>query len=444
MRTAEATANLGSNVDSRLQVLLRLERSRLYDLLESRNTISPDFASAATRCNEGAAKLESRVALVQQMDLALGQLDQTLPLSPSPSQIAEIEVLINDAKVLLAKPDPTDKDIETAQTAISEAAKRVKTLNRADATFGQNLAKRALDVKADIDANISARPVFVELNGLLPGPYDELKRIPAATKEITADRYSSVDMAVEKILLLKQYVLLREGSTEKTVQDRLKEKQPKLLSLLAIESPQAMRQARLLVREMKDDVYPERLAHVLQGKAASIDMDPAYAYDKAPLQFCVCFNNDAVNESAAREEWTCEWSFGDGLKESGWVVSHYFLLPRPSRFKRPAPAKFTLKATFRNPDGDVLLDNQTNHPLAIERTVKVMPSRQEGFFGDRSRTELLKLLAALFIAVFALVAGAKEQLLRLDVLPGLIAVFLVGFGADTIKNLLSVKSDPAA
>jgi hypothetical protein len=56
---------------------------------------------------------------------------------------------------------------------------------------------------------------------------------------------------------------------------------------------------------------------------------------------------------------------------------------------------------------------------------------------------LIKLVAALLIAVFALVAGAREQLLKLDILPGLIAVFMVGFSADTIKNLLT-KSESAS
>ena len=441
--TAETTANLGSNVDSRLQVMLRVERSRLYDLLESRNTFSPDFAGVATRSSEGVTKLESRVALVHQIDLVLGQLDQALPLGPPLSQIGEIAALIDDAKVLLAKTQPNDTDLAAAQIAITEAAKKVEALNKPDPTFGQNLAKRALEVKGDIDANISTDPVFVKLHGSLPGPYDELKRIPAAVTEITADKYSSIDMAVEKILIMKKYVLLQNGTTDQVVQDRLSKWQGKLLAHLALESWPAMRAARLLVREMKDDIYPDRLANLLEAKAASIDMDPSVAYDKAPLQFCVCFNNEAVNGSAAREEWTCQWSFGDALKESGWTASHYFLLPRTSRFKKPKAADFTVSASFRNPDGDVLLDKTTNQPLVIERAVTVRPSRQEGFFGDRSRTELLKLVAALFIAVFALVAGAKEELLKLDILPGLIAIFLVGFGADTIKNLLTSKSETA-
>jgi len=37
----------------------------------------------------------------------------------------------------------------------------------------------------------------------------------------------------------------------------------------------------------------------------------------------------------------------------------------------------------------------------------------------------------------ALVAGAREQIVKLDILPGMIAVFLAGFGADTIKNLIT-------
>jgi hypothetical protein len=46
---------------------------------------------------------------------------------------------------------------------------------------------------------------------------------------------------------------------------------------------------------------------------------------------------------------------------------------------------------------------------------------------------------ALVVALFGLLAGAKEQLLKLDVLPALLAVFMVGFGADQIKNLLTQK-----
>jgi len=75
---------------------------------------------------------------------------------------------------------------------------------------------------------------------------------------------------------------------------------------------------------MRDDIYPEKLEEALLAKAASIDMDPSIAYDKAPLEFCICFNNVAINGSAAQEEWICEWSFGDNLKERGWTAFSLF------------------------------------------------------------------------------------------------------------------------
>ena len=46
---------------------------------------------------------------------------------------------------------------------------------------------------------------------------------------------------------------------------------------------------------------------------------------------------------------------------------------------------------------------------------------------------------ALVIALFGLIAGAKEQLLKLDLVAALVAIFMLGFGADQIKNLLTQK-----
>jgi hypothetical protein len=60
--------------------------------------------------------------------------------------------------------------------------------------------------------------------------------------------------------------------------------------------------------------------------------------------------------------------------------------------------------------------------------------------GERSRVELLKLAATLLIAVFGVITGARDQIARLDVPPGLVAVLLIGVGADTIKSPLSTRS----
>ena len=436
---ARTTANL-TNVGSRLQVLLRLERNRLEDLLRSRNTFSPDFAGIAARCNEGTARLEARVALAQQIDVALNRLQQKLTLGPPPSQIAAIEALIEDAKVLLAKNELTDKDLESAQSAITEATKRCDMLNEPDEMFGQALAKRVLDVAGDIKTNFANDPVFQKLDTALPGPYKAVQRVPANTLTIVPAQYAELDLAVEKLLLMKEYVLLFEGTQDQQMLQRLDQNRGKLLDYLQLQSWPAMRSARLLMRQMKDDVYSQRVGEVLVKRLASIVVKPMRAYHRAPLELCVCFQSDALEKAAAREDWTCQWAFGDQMSETGWSVSHYFELQRNGRFKAPPARDYPVKATFLDGNGDVLVDPATKEPLTLEKPVTVFPNRPQPLFGDRARTELVKLVAALFLAVFALVSGAREQLMKLDILPGIIAVFTIGFGADTIKNLLT-KND---
>jgi hypothetical protein len=48
-------------------------------------------------------------------------------------------------------------------------------------------------------------------------------------------------------------------------------------------------------------------------------------------------------------------------------------------------------------------------------------------------------ICALLVALGALIAAARDQLLKLDILPGVVHVFLLGFGAGATKNLLTPK-----
>jgi hypothetical protein len=56
--------------------------------------------------------------------------------------------------------------------------------------------------------------------------------------------------------------------------------------------------------------------------------------------------------------------------------------------------------------------------------------------------EATRLGIALLLALATLVAGAKEQLLKLDLFPALVAIFLIGFGANEVKKLFSQSPQP--
>ena len=94
--------------------------------------------------------------------------------------------------------------------------------------------------------------------------------------------------------------------------------------------------------------------------------------------------------------------------------------------------------TFQDENGHDVVKGGSKDLIAVTLEVPVSRSVVPKSW-ERTWTEGLKLSAALLIAVFGLVAGAGDQIAKLDLLPALAAIFLLGFGADTIKNVFSAK-----
>lgn len=441
---AKSTRDLSSHVESKLQVVLRLERSRIRGVLNSRRSWSPDFQGAVTMSTPDLARLKVRVGLAQQMDVVLRRLANMLPHGVPPQQVDAVEAEVRAAAVRIGKTAPTDADMEAAQSAITKASDLVERLNQPDPTFGHELAKQTTAIRGEIDTNFRATSdTFKRIVKEVPSPDETLQKISGTPPDIPADSYVEVDMAIEKMSLIRDYVLLHDARTG-DAKDRLLEPEKRLIEFLQTDNFHDLRNARLLFREMKDDVYSNRIGQQLNNDAAVIEIDPRVAYHGAPTELCVHFLNPSLNSAAARDEWKCTWNFGDGLEETGWTVCHYFLIP-PSlgrrikrRLRLPYLYKFPIEARFeqRTEQTD---SSPAAGPFVLNKELEVRSSAESGALRGRAWTEGLRLAAALLIAVFGLVAGARDQLTKLDILPGLVAVFLVGFGADTIKNLLTPK-----
>jgi hypothetical protein len=63
---------------------------------------------------------------------------------------------------------------------------------------------------------------------------------------------------------------------------------------------------------------------------------------------------------------------------------------------------------------------------------------------SRVFAESVRFLIAFGVVLAALLSGAMQQLDRLDFVPSMIAVLVLGFGADTVKNLLAQTAKRAA
>ena len=458
---ARKTADLSTRIDSRLAVLVRLERSRILDSLQTRNSFSPDFSNLATQIKAAIDRLAARLAALQRLDIVLEQLEKRLPTGVPPSQVDVIYRSLDGASVPLSKAEPDDDDLKAANDAVDQASTLIDQLSHLSDDFGKELYARARDLRAEIDSGLASSEAFGRIGTAVPGPLSVLRQLPSSLDGFKQDKYAVFDNAVEKMLLMRDYALLLRASagspSTSNMSSHLQAMEPGFFEMLRREGWESLQSARLMLREMKENISPPQLIDGLGD--AFIAVNPEYAYESSPLELSVSFRNPLLNSATARMAITSQWEFGDGLSGSGWSVSHYFMLRKEDvggisrvtklfrrgwrrMFKGKPIARdgaFTVKVKFYDSEGKPVVD-AGGKPRVLETCVVVHRSVLAQKVGERTWIETIKLAVALLVAIFALIAGAREQLAKLDLLPALTAVFAIGFGADTIKNLLGPKS----
>jgi hypothetical protein len=76
---------------------------------------------------------------------------------------------------------------------------------------------------------------------------------------------------------------------------------------------------------------------------------------------------------------------------------------------------------------------EMDHSLTLERT--------KSAFEAQTWLSAGSLLVTLLLIGFGLATGAEEKLRSLDLVPGAIAVFVLGFGADALKTLITRNNE---
>jgi len=429
-----AISGLGAHTDSSLRVLLRVERSRLVGVLRSRAVYSPEFASIVTQCSQGIDRLKRRAALVQQLEMALRRIgDAETTTRVSSTQAAQARAGAGRAQEILRNAAPDEPEFLAAEKAIADAVLPLESTAGADAAFQAAVAARVEDRKKELLTALAEDPEFIRITREVPQPADMIR---TATPDVVATSAIALDRAATKLQLMVAYVRHRKGVTKTDKRERMDKAEQTFLGLLQNSNVASIDEAALVLQQIRDDIYPDSLIRPLRHKEARIVVDPSLVYEGIPLQFSVMFHEPAIERAAAaRGAFQCHWAFGDKLNEEAWEVTHYFVTTT-----RASEQVFTVSVTFTDEHGKPVTEADGKTRVTLTTGVTVRPPRDRRRVGQRSAVELLKLAAALLIAVFGLVAGARDQIAKLDVLPGLIAVFLIGFGADTIKSLLSSKS----
>lgn len=420
---ADATSTVSTRVDSQLRVLLRLERNRLAKLLESIGLFGGNTADIFQQVSVGLTALTKRLEVAQRLDDLRSRFDSGSASWP-PSVCDNIDNHLQAAADALRSLFVSEKNIDAASAALGAAEAALNALNDPDAQAKQ-IAARHQELLAE--AATFKPEDFTAMKNALPGIFWVLAQTYDDNHPVLPSNLVQVDDSIARMHVVLDYVYIRGTTTDATIDARLDKHLPDLIKLLGTRDWRSLQDARDLVLQMRENVYVEDLLDELAKKKADITTDQQVARPYLPVEFSISFHHAAYNHAQALQQLTCDWSFGDKLKEKGWAICHFF---QDSGVQK-------LSASVPFPEG--MQPDSAEFPKELAVRERSRSLTESTWFAEG-----LRFLIAFFIALIGLVAGAQDQLAKLDILPAIIAVFLLGFGADSIKNLLAQPASSPA
>jgi len=454
---ADRTSSVSARVDSYLRVLLRLERAKIGMALDE---VGPFSLSSAERFEDVAVsidRLEKRLTVAERLD-ELRRSFQDASTSAPPSITDEIDRTLQSASNQLHSFSLPDEDVNAANLFLSKAEASLALL---DDTGAQ--AKLIATNFKQLKDRLTSFPesYYSDLKQALPGIFAVLETPFDDPANLVRPMFFAIDHAIAAMHVALDYAMVRVtmpaatslncGDPGKTSKERLLAHECELINLLGTLSWKSLRAATTLVQEMREDIYEsDVLAEIGKTRAdgekrVRVEFDTLKARPYLPVYFSISFDDPRFCGAAALSRLAFKWCFPGGLFEEGSRVCHYFLGDEPLVDEPEAsetPHKKSRKKRFRLKNGrkvKIAVSVQSHKNLdaadTIEGTLEVQPPKPHQ--ATRAFAEAVRFLIAFGVALAGLEAGALDQLAKLDFFPATLAVVALGFGADSVKNLLT-------
>lgn len=437
---------LGDNVDSRWRVLLNATERSVAERLESEFWIFPSFAAVLDNATKDAEMLEGWTDCAYAVSLAVQETRQQISRGLPPTVLRWIEEKSNQA----IEPIGTGFTSPDELQAMRAAAKSVADLLAA-AAHGSPIPDLEKAI-AERESRVSDTEKENRLKDCLPKEFATLIQQVAAFAgtPIKPEMYFDRDTLSWKVDLLHQYSDLAARLTPATMATasggnpapsppsaalrRLVQQQDRFFDYLRPEAPESLRQAETFLLEMKQDIYADALQRELEMNPPALEfscrqssIEPGEA-----VPMSLRFQRSILNSAAARAEWTVDWNFGDqSLDERGWDIYHVYAKAGSYPVNIAIRKTDDLAVAFKMPAKDM--------PVGSTQDGKISLSRAWRYFSPEFKLEFSRLLLVLAAAVIGLLATAQQQAQNLSLLQAAGAVMALGFGADTLKSLLTQK-----
>jgi hypothetical protein len=451
---ARQASGLSTKLASRLRVMAGLEQRLLGDRLRNLTWNNPDFTTEMQNIELAATQLDTRMELLGRMSTTRTNFESLSSLDLPPTVIVGLESLFDQVGTVVKKTVLPEEDIESAKALLKNIQEQMDSRGKTNAAWVRGLVDRVTDLQTLLNATTGAigkNATWKAIQINLAGAEARVNAVTDPAKIMEKD-FMALDRAMFKLELAVDYV--RQVDPLPLTDPLLlsiKSHEPDLMNALKLDSWEKLNIARNLLQQMRQGHFADDIGAAVTAKKVQIKLDRLLVRQYEPCEFWMEFPPELSNASA-RLDWTCKWEFTNKneqtLFEEGWQVTHYFQKAEP----------YELKVTLiKNSDRTtVQVDAAAVPAISVQEEKRRRWSRillalwhrdltQARVEWKKSRTgavrvlELLWLVLALFLALIGMIAGAKEQILKLDVVPAMIAIFLVGFGADQIKTLLTKR-----
>ncbi len=481
---ADRTSSVTYRVDSYVRVLLRLERKKIEFSLREATWYSLSIAEKIDAVAVDIVRLDKRLTIAERIDELRHRFEDIAAVAPPSATDVVDQVLQSACEQLHSFTLPPDV-LEEANKLTGRADAEMDALADS-AQQAKRVASNFKELKTRLD--VFPKDLYPDLQVALSGifrffpyPFDD----PA---NIVPPMLFSIDHAIAAGHIILDYAMVRAciakgGTTQcptagKDACERLVARECRLIERLGTLSWKCLREARILVQEMRENVYEEDVIEALWKRevdkkpVARIQFDTQRARPYLPMYFSLSFDNPRFKNAAALNCLSFRWTFPGDMFEEGSKVCHYFVGNEPEiafgwdgdqpdegathktadhhhskhnnkdrswfswQWKRWQERRRRRRRGFTT---RVSLTVQKMDEVAvcakIQEKIKLDPRKRGG--RSRAWVEIVRFLLAFGVALAGIEAGAIDQLRKLDFLAGTIAVIALGFGADSVKNLLT-------
>jgi hypothetical protein len=443
----EQTRAVSTRVDSRLRGLLRLESKRLDLLLKKVWALSLSSVEMLDEVSAGIDRLSRRLKITEKLDDLGRKLEEVSTTAP-PSVTDDIDSKLQLAASELQSFTLTEEEVNAANGYIDKANTGLEMLGNTE-----NLARMIAGNFRDLKVRQKFLPYsyYNDLKVALPGLFEMLNQPFDDFRNIPRPMIFAIDYGIAALQLAFDYAVMRESTAAaisptlsgsapaQGARDRLIHHQKELIDLLGTLSWSSLRELRVLVQQMRENIYErDVIAEIATQGQAEIAFEPKIVRPFQPVHFSIRFKDPRFNDAAAIRRLACKWDFPGHSPEQDWKIYHFFKGNEANRDEGPdVPVSVRVERQKPAATANHVNNKEAAKPVRSSLSAMVEVRRRERSSYSHAFAEGVRFLIAFGVTLAALLAGALQELDKLDFLPAVIAILALGFAADSVKNLLS-------